>query len=94
MDTPCIPDQHQLRKEAVSQINGSFATSKPVLVCDRDIMQIDATRMTLQLQESILTAILVCDWNVRAWIFLEAMKGRKNIHFLCNDVVVNWRNLL
>jgi len=95
MDTPCIPDQHQLRKKAVSQINGIFASSKLVLVYDRDIMQIDATRMTLQLQEPTLVAILVCDWNVRAWTFLEAVKGRKNIHFLCkNDVIVNWRNLL
>jgi hypothetical protein len=95
MDTTCIPDQHQLRKEAVTQINDIFASSKVVLVCDRDLIEIDATNMTLELQESILAAILVCDWNIRAWTFLEAMKGRRNIHFLCrNDVIVKWRSLL
>lgn len=27
--------------------------------------------------------MLVCDWNIRAWTLLEAIRGRQNIHILC-----------
>ncbi|RDW70526.1 HET domain protein [Aspergillus mulundensis] len=37
----------------------------------------------IMLQESILATILFCDWNVRAWTFLESMQGRAKIFFLC-----------
>ena len=41
--------------------------------------------MTMELRESILVTLLVCDWNVRAWTALEAMRGRKNLLILCKD---------
>ncbi len=88
MDTPCIPEDHQLRREAINNINHVFSDSKLTLICDRDLMQIDANHLTLETKESILATLLVCDWNVRAWTFLEAMRGRQNIHVLCKDEVV------
>jgi hypothetical protein len=27
--------------------------------------------------------VLVCDWNVRAWTLLEAIRGRRSIYLLC-----------
>jgi hypothetical protein len=95
MDTPCIPQDHELRDEAIREINGVFATCHLTLVCDKDLMQIDATDLNLELMEAIIATILVCDWNVRAWTFLEAMKGRKNIHFLCkNDITLSYPTIL
>ena len=89
MDTPCIPSEKALRAECINNINKIFAQSRVTLVCDRDIMGIDVSNLTVDLQESILATILVCDWNVRAWTLLEAMRGRYNIHLLCkgNEVV-------
>ena len=83
MDTPCIPEDHQLRAESIANINGVFTRSKVTLVCDRDLMEIDVQDLTLGLRESILTVLLVCDWNVRAWTFLEAFRGRHAIQLLC-----------
>ncbi|KAK3369472.1 hypothetical protein B0T24DRAFT_632681 [Lasiosphaeria ovina] len=85
MDTPCIPCDHELRREAIANINTVFSQAMATLVCDRDIMSIDASNLTLELQESILSVLLVCDWNVRAWTLLEAIRGRKNIHLLFKD---------
>lgn len=91
MDTPCIPTDQVLRKEAINEINDTFQASKMTLVCDRDLMEIDVTDVTdmsPQLQECILAALLVSDWNVRAWTFLEAMRGRANLCLLCRDDAV------
>lgn len=85
MDTPCIPQDHVLRSEAIKNINSVFSSSKLTLVCDRDLMSIDISHRTIELSESLLSALLVCDWNVRAWTFLEASRGRSNIHLLCKD---------
>ncbi|KAI9771959.1 MAG: hypothetical protein M1839_002592 [Geoglossum umbratile] len=85
MDTPCIPEDHQLRAESISKINEVFTSSKITLVCDKDLMEIDTSNLTLRLRESILSALLVCDWNIRAWTLLEAMRGRRNIYLLCKD---------
>lgn len=85
MDTPCIPEDHQLRAESIAKINDVFSMSKVTLVCDRDLMEIDVDDLTLELRESILTVVLVCDWNVRAWTFLEAFRGRHAIHLLCKE---------
>jgi hypothetical protein len=73
MDTPCIPQETLLRREAIEQINSVFANSKLTLVCDRDLMSTEINKMTLELQESILAATLLWDWNVRAWTLLEAL---------------------
>ncbi|GME38312.1 uncharacterized protein K452DRAFT_313875 [Neofusicoccum parvum] len=48
-------------------------------------MTIDVRNPTIALQESIVASLLVCDWNVRAWTLLEAVKGDKNMHLLCKD---------
>lgn len=102
MDTPCIPQDHRLRREAIQYINQIFADSLVTLVCDRDLMSIDispspsaagirettlveAHDIPIPVLESILAVLLVCDWNLRAWTFLEAMRGRRNLHLLCKD---------
>ncbi len=33
----------------------------------------------------ILVTAMICDWNLRAWTFLEAFRGRRNIYVLCKD---------
>lgn len=48
-------------------------------------MRIDISKLTLQIEESILATVLVCGWNLRAWTFLESVKGRHNIHLLCKN---------
>ena len=88
MDTPCIPEDHQLRAESIARINDVFTESKLTLVCDRDLMEIEIEKhFTLELKERILAVLLVCDWNVRSWTFLESMRGRRNVHLLCKDNV-------
>jgi hypothetical protein len=85
MDTPCIPAHHVLRNEAISNINRVFEQSKATLVCDRDLMEIDVGTLSMALRESILITVISCDWNLRAWTFLEAFRGRESIHLLCKD---------
>ena len=88
MDTPCIPEDHKLRAESISKINEVFEQSKATLICDKDLMDIDATTLSVKGHESILVTVMVCDWNVRAWTFLEAFRGRQSIYLLCKDNVV------
>ena len=95
MDTPCIPENHKLRKEAIERINEVFENSKVTLVCDKDLMAIDASNLTIEVSELILTTILVCDWNLRAWTFLEAFRGRSNVRVLCkNNVVLSLKEVV
>lgn len=85
MDSPCVPTDRTLRAECLGQINAIFENSKVTLLADRDIMEIDILPHTLEAKESILAALLVCDWNVRAWTLLEGMRGRARLHILCRD---------
>ena len=86
MDTPCIPSDHALRREAISNINKVFGESKATLVCDRDLMEIDIEgEISVKLRESILVTAMTCDWNVRAWTFLEAFRARQSIYLLCKN---------
>ena len=85
MNTPCIPEDHDLRREAILQINTVFMISKMTLICDQDLMSIDVSSLTMKIQELILVVILVCDWNLRAWTMLEAFKAYHNVHVLCKD---------
>jgi hypothetical protein len=85
MDTPCIPTDHRLRRIEITNINQVFADSKLTLVCDKDLMAIDIEPLDVEAQESILATVLVCDWNVRAWTLLEALRGRRNLHILCKN---------
>jgi hypothetical protein len=116
MDTPCIPEDHELRAEAIANINDVFANSKITLVRDRDLMEVDISEIlepgllrkepehyptiesfktNVQVSESLLVLLLVCDWNVRAWTLLEAMKGRENIYLLCkNNATISLREAL
>lgn len=84
-DSACIPEDHKLRFEAIQKINSTFSSAKVILVCDKDLMRIDISELTMQIKESILATVFVCDWNLRAWTFLESVRGRHNIHLLCKD---------
>ncbi|KAF8849854.1 hypothetical protein BDZ45DRAFT_603800 [Acephala macrosclerotiorum] len=95
MDTPCIPQEPLLRREAIEQINSVFVNSKLTLVCDRDLMSIAINDLSFDLQESILAAVLLCDWNVRARTLLEALRGRNNIQILCaDDEIISLKEIL
>ena len=86
MDTPCIPTDRVLRREAIRNINHIFAHSKVTLVCDRDLMEINiAGNISVELRELILVTVLTCDWSIRAWTFLEAFRARQSIHLLCKN---------
>ncbi|KAL8673505.1 MAG: hypothetical protein Q9168_002062 [Polycauliona sp. 1 TL-2023] len=85
MDTACIPSEEKLRLECISQITGIFTVSSKTLICDRDIMTIDVSNPTIKTYEAILATLLVCDWGVRAWTLLEAMRGRFGLYLLCRD---------
>lgn len=83
IDTGCIPDDRILRIEAIRKINDVFQDSKITLICDKDLMEIDIpTTIDLGVWETIIATLLVCDWNVRAWTLLEAVKGRLNLCIL------------
>lgn len=95
IDSMCIPDAHDLRSEAIGFINRIFTESKITLVCDKDLMGIDISTPTRELLESILATFFVCDWNVRAWTLLEAMKGSHAIHLLCkSNRIISLRDIL
>ncbi|KAH8790385.1 hypothetical protein F5882DRAFT_95054 [Hyaloscypha sp. PMI_1271] len=85
IDSACIPREPQLRKEAIETINTVFATSKVVLISDMDLQSIDLSTPGIEKLETLLSILLVCDWNVRAWTMLEAIRGRNNVNILCND---------
>ena len=66
-----------------------------MLVCDKDIMEIDISNMTTAVCETLLVAVIVCDWNVRAWTFFEAFRARRTIHLLCrNNAVVPLKQVI
>lgn len=88
MDTPCIPEDHELRAESISKINEVFMQIKITLVCDRDLMEIDVTDLSINVRERMLVTLIVCDWNLRAWTLLEAFRGRDAIYLLCKDNAV------
>ena len=83
MDTPCIPSEKKLRWDCVAQITSIFTTSGKTLICDRDIMAIDIFNPTIHAYETILATLFVCDWDIRAWTLLEAMRGRCGLFVLC-----------
>lgn len=87
IDAVCIPEDHDLRKEAISYINSTFSDSKVTLVCDKDLMNIDVSDAArdVEVLESVISTLLVCDWNVRAWTLLEAYRGNHALHLLCKN---------
>ncbi|KAF2099167.1 hypothetical protein NA57DRAFT_76399 [Rhizodiscina lignyota] len=83
IDSTCIPTDDRLRKEAIAKINTIFATSKAVLVSDQDVQSVDLANGDIGSLETVLSVLLVCDWNVRAWTMLEATRGNQAVHILC-----------
>ena len=62
MDTPCIPTDHVLRREAIMNINKIFAESKATLVCDRNLIEICIDEnISVELYKLILTTVTTCD---------------------------------
>jgi hypothetical protein len=104
IDTACIPSDDTLRREAIPHINGIFGGGHATIVADKDIMSIDIeelsrdetlTKSALQLREVILATLLVCDWNVRAWTFLESLRGRQKLLLLCkNNLTIDLKETL
>lgn len=83
IDTACIPNDKVLRTEAIRKINTVFQDSKITLICDKDLMAIDIPNVTdLVRWETIMATLLVCDWNIRAWTLLEAVKGKRRLYIL------------
>ncbi|KAG9235280.1 hypothetical protein BJ875DRAFT_374529 [Amylocarpus encephaloides] len=85
IDSTCIPNEHKLRMEAINGINSVFTTSRVVLISDADLQSVDASNEDLNSLETLMSVLLVCDWNVRAWTMLEAIRGRKNVFLLCKS---------
>ena len=95
MDTPCIPSEPELRWECISQITTIFSTSGKTVICDRDIMTIDISSPTTRAYESVLAALLVCDWGIRAWTLLESIRGRDGLFVLCRyNILINLHQLI
>ncbi|KAL8991938.1 MAG: hypothetical protein Q9169_007516 [Polycauliona sp. 2 TL-2023] len=91
----CIPDDLQLRKEAIMSINQIFCDSKVTLISDRDLQSVSIHPASIANYETLLSILLVCDWGVRAWTMLEAIRGNKSIHILCaGDYTVKLVELL
>ena len=66
-----------------------------MLVCDRDLMQIRISNMTIITCEKLLVTAIASDWNVRAWTFFEAFRARGTLHLLCkNNAVVPLRQVI
>ena len=90
MDTSCIPSEPKLRWDCIANITKIFTKSGKTVVCDRDLMIIDISNITTEICEQILAILLVCDWNMRAWTLLEAMRGRRELYLLCqNDKIIS-----
>ncbi|KAK9422446.1 hypothetical protein SUNI508_04802 [Seiridium unicorne] len=84
IDSACIPSEGPLRREAIGRINDIFTWSKVVLISDEDLLSIDVS-MTSSIGEleTVLSVLLLCDWNVRAWTLLEATRASGAVHLLC-----------
>ena len=83
IDSTCVPDDQQLRKEAIMTINNVFRDSKVTLISDKDLHSKAVSSRSTEDLETLLSILLVCDWGVRAWTTLEAIRGSKSLHILC-----------
>lgn len=69
--------------------------AKVMLMCDKDIIELNISNMTTAICETLLVTAIVCDWNVRAWTFFEAFRARRTIHLLCkNNAVVPLKRVI
>lgn len=87
IDSAAIPSEQTLRRQAIDNINVIFATAMVTLVIDADIQAITTSlpSPTVPQIETIISTLLVSDWSVRGWTMLEAIRGSRSIHLLCND---------
>ena len=85
IDSACIPSDRALRKEAIATINDVFSTSEITLVSDVDLQSVDLTSSSIEALETLLSILFVCDWNVRAWTMLEAIRGSRAIYLQCKE---------
>lgn len=85
IDTACIPSDHDLRQEAILEINKTFMSSRATVIVDKDLMAIDTENRDTGTDELLVTTLLICDWNWRAWTMLEAFKGWQNLFILCKN---------
>ena len=85
IDSTCIPDDEQLRDEAIKSINSIFRESKVTLISDQDLQSVSIDNSSIKEFETLLSVLLVCDWGVRAWTMLEAVKGSTSIRILGKD---------
>lgn len=83
IDSTCIPDDPYLRKEAIAKINDIFSHSKITLISDKDLQSMEFDPNVTEDYETLLSILLVCDWGVRAWTMLEAIRGNESIYILC-----------
>lgn len=87
IDSSCIPSDKELRKEAIMTINDIFRDSKVTLISDMDLQSKTVSVDSVKDLEILLSILLVCDWGVRAWTMLEAIRGNQNksIYILCAE---------
>lgn len=85
IDSTCIPEDDELRREAIRAINGIFSTSKATVVLDKDVQSIGIEEPSIAAYETLFSVLLVCDWGVRAWTMLEAIRGSRSLHVLCKN---------
>lgn len=85
IDSACIPDEVELRKEAIRNINNIFQRAKITLVCDRDVIECTVHGENTEDLETLLSSWLVSDWSVRAWTLLEGVRGSQNLYLLCGE---------
>ena len=95
IDSTCIPDDEVLRKAAIMSINDIFCDSRVTLISDKDLQSKDLASRSIEDLETLLSILLVCDWGVRAWTMLEAIRGSESIHILCaHDQTIQLMDLL
>jgi hypothetical protein len=97
IDAACIPSDLTLRRQAINNISNIFAAAKVTLVIDADIQSIlvSAPHPTIAQVETLVSTLLVCDWSVRGWTMLEAIRGSRAIFLACkDDRIINLREAL
>lgn len=101
IDTLCIPEDHELRREAIKFINRIFSTSRCMVILDKDVMEMKVSEphnVTVSEAERILTVLLCSDWNMRAWTMMEADRGHQgttNVYLACaGDELISLRQVV
>lgn len=98
IDAACIPSERVARQTAIGTINDVFNKCKATLIMDMDLQSVSIDELSdrdVEIAETLVSILLVCDWSVRAWTMLEAMRGSRSLYVLCADErVMSVHNLL